>query len=211
MTMRFSGAALATLVMLCAAGPSRAAPFSITVGGPTGADGGVSFTLTGDTSATKGEFTYDELEQAPNFLDTLSTSFDDAKATFHISNQSEVPDGFGLLIRSADFMVSDPILRFTVNDTNGTQQTITGYSFAFHAEIGVDPTTGIYYDGVGSSRSLLIPPSSVLEFGPVTVTGNPFVSTVPIPAALPMMAIGLLGLGAFGYASRRRLTTISAI
>ena len=185
---------------------AHAAPFGITVSGATGADGSVTFSLSGDTSGKRGQFTFGEREQAPNFLDWLETSFDDRNAEFKISNQSELSNGLGVVTRSADFVVFDPDFNFTVTDTGGPSQVITGYSFEFHVALYYDTLTGIPYDGFGASSMLLIPPESVLSIGVVGVSGNPFVPSVPLPSSLPMMAAACFGLALVGHARRRTST-----
>ncbi|MDX7953901.1 hypothetical protein P7D22_22355 [Lichenihabitans sp. Uapishka_5] len=212
MTMRFAGAALAAAVALtctvASAESAEAAPFSIHIGAITGADGFANFTLTGDTTQRTGSFSYYENDQGSDFLSFISTNFTDPAASFVRSGYSSGPDGIGTT-NSITFNVFDPKYPYTISSTDGSEQIVTGYSLAFTLSQRVGPEGTVYqYDTTLSSRTLL---GSAFESDNsfAEVSGNPL-SPVPIPASLPMMAIGLLGLGAFGCPSSGFLGQLAA-
>jgi hypothetical protein len=186
--------------MLCSAHVD-AAPFTLQVGGPTGADGSAGFTLSGDTAGGIGKFVFREDEQASNFLNFLTTSFVDPNATFTISNRSQSVDNLGLPVRSADFLITDPAFKFVVSSDDGTQTTITGYRLPFRLSQELDPSGHIIVDYSATVSQLLIPPSSNIDMPFVTAIGDPL-ALVPLPSTLPLFGSALLIAGAFAYRTR---------
>ncbi|MDX7950477.1 hypothetical protein P7D22_04695 [Lichenihabitans sp. Uapishka_5] len=208
MPMRFASAALA-VGMISSGGVSHAlaSPFSITIGAGTGADGGLSVTLAGDTLSSSGRLQFSETEQTNDLIDFISTSFTDTSANFTRSDYTSGP-GFLGTTNSAVFTVFDPTFNYSVADMNGPSVDRTGYSFSFTLYQYIastdyaPPGTIVGYDSSSVGTTVL---GSVYDTQSqtTTATGNPL-SPVPLPASAPLFGAALLGLGALSYGMKRR-------
>lgn len=190
--------------------PLMAAPFTITGGAATDADGFFNFTLSGDTGSRSAILGYWENEEAANGVDFLSTSFTDPNATYSVSPGLLTMNSIGFRERSAFFTVSDPTFAFEVGSTDGTSEARRGYSFSFEVGEVFNPDNSIA--GFDLNRvALIIAPMTTISFGEgaATVSGSPL-SLVPLPASAPMFGAALVALGGIGYAAKRKKAAAAA-
>jgi hypothetical protein len=117
-----------------------------------------------------------------------------------------------LVGRVETFSITSNVPFSAVDTTTGqTIANFSGYSGSFDLFDAYDPVFGFYqYEIQNASLSVL---GSEIEpgFSTVTVTGDPFLTLVPLPSSAPMFGLALIALGAAGVALRGGIGTRPSI